>query len=143
MIRTYSTDADLRDMVVETLRGGGLGLVDDLADDFDIDAIVADLVHAADRDGTYLRNVPEGEEFWAIVARHDVSANRSADAADSLIEAAQAHDTLGVLETQAKSVRSVRDEAIRSAIAGGITMYAIARTLGISEQAVSRIRDRG
>jgi hypothetical protein len=36
-----------------------------------------------------------------------------------------------------------RDEAIRAAIAEGVTMYAIAKELGIPPQYVRRIRDRG
>jgi hypothetical protein len=37
----------------------------------------------------------------------------------------------------------LRDEAIRAAIAEGVTMYAIAKALDIPHQYVRRIRDRG
>ncbi|UQN29494.1 hypothetical protein [Brachybacterium kimchii] len=38
--------------------------------------------------------------------------------------------------------RQERDEQIRSAITHGVTMYAIAKRTGLSEQAVAKIRDR-
>ncbi|MFE5777065.1 hypothetical protein [Brachybacterium sp. NPDC056505] len=40
------------------------------------------------------------------------------------------------------AARQDRDEQIRAAITQGITMYAIAKRTGLSEQAVAKIRDR-
>lgn len=50
-----------------------------------------------------------------------------------------------MLEAQsvADQARQVRDNAIREAIAEGVTMYAIAKRIGLTEQAIARIRDRG
>jgi hypothetical protein len=49
---------------------------------------------------------------------------------------------LGAKEKAAEYERE-RDEAIRAAIAEGVTMYAIAKALDIPPQYVRRIRDRG
>lgn len=67
MYRTYTTDTDVRDMVVEVLEAS------QVADSFDIDAITGDLMEASDYDGSQFVGIPEGDEFWTIVARHDVS----------------------------------------------------------------------
>lgn len=50
-----------------------------------------------------------------------------------------------MLEAQsvADQARQVRDDAIREAIAEGVTMYAIAKRIGLTEQAIAKIRDRG
>ena len=50
-----------------------------------------------------------------------------------------------MLEAQsvADQARQVRDNAIREAIAEGVTMYAIAKRIGLTEQAIAKIRDRG
>lgn len=67
VMRTYTTDAGVRDMVVEALKAS------QVVDDYDIDAITGDLMEAADYDGRAFTNVPEGDEFWEIVARHDTT----------------------------------------------------------------------
>lgn len=143
MGRTYTTDADIRDMVVEVLEASDAREGTDAADDFDIDAITGELMEAADYDGRKFVGIPEGDEFWTIVARHDVSEKRQDGADAHLAEANEAHGDLQVLEQQVSATRGVRDDAIRAAIAEGVTMYAIAKRLGITEQAVRRIRDRG
>lgn len=49
-----------------------------------------------------------------------------------------------MLEAQsvADQARQVRDDAIREAIKEGVTMYAIAKRIGLSEQSIAKIRDR-
>lgn len=69
-IMTYTTDTGIRDMVTQVLEAM------QMVDDFDIDAITGDLMEAATRDGHAFTGIPEGDEFWAIVARHDVSERR-------------------------------------------------------------------
>lgn len=44
-------------------------------------------------------------------------------------------------EERLRLIRDGRDEAIRAAIADGMSMYRIAQVVGISQQAVARIRD--
>ncbi|UEJ83980.1 hypothetical protein Bra3105_06620 [Brachybacterium halotolerans subsp. kimchii] len=41
------------------------------------------------------------------------------------------------------AARQDRDEQIRAAITHGVTMYAIAKRTGLTQQAVAKIRDRG
>lgn len=135
MHRTYTTDADVRDMVIEALGHD--------VEDFDVAAIVSELVAAADHDGSQFVGVPDGDDFWTIVARHDVSDQATDDAHNHLGAAETLHGELSILENHVAATRAARDDAIRSAIAGGVTMYAIARRVGITEQAVRRIRDRG
>lgn len=135
MTRTLTTDADIRDMVIETLQAG------DGATDFDVDAIVADIAAVAGYDGRTFDLTDL--DVWEIIARHDISAQRTDAGHNHLGGAEIAHNSLGVLEAQVAAARSLRDEQIRAAIAGGVTMYAIAKRLGITEQAVRRIRDRG
>lgn len=130
MDRTYTTDADIRDMVVEALGAG------DGAEQFDVDGIVDDLKAAADYDGRQFVNIPEDDDFWAIVARHDVSE-------DHLERAKQIHAHLEEAEAEVSRIRAERDDEIRAAIADGTTMYAVSKTVGITEQSVARIRDRG
>ena len=129
---TYTTDTDVRDMVVQALEAS------QAAEDFDVDAITGELMAAAEHDG-----LPEGDEFWEIVARHEISAQRSTDAERHLAEAEGHHGDLGVLEQQISATRGARDASVRAAIEAGVTMYAIAKRLGTPEQTIRRIRDRG
>ena len=46
-------------------------------------------------------------------------------------------------EARLRRTREARDEAIRAAIAEGMTMYRVAQIVGISQQSVARIRDAG
>ena len=46
-------------------------------------------------------------------------------------------------EDRLRLLREGRDEAIRAAIADGVTMYRIAQLVGIRQQSVARIRDAG
>lgn len=135
MTRTFTTDADIRDMVIETLEAG------EGAQDFDVEAIVADIVASAEFDGREydLTDV----DVWEVIGRHDVSAQRTDAGHNRLGGAEIAHNHLSALEAQVADARSLRDELIRAAIADGVTMYAIAKRLGITEQGVRRIRDRG
>lgn len=50
---------------------------------------------------------------------------------------------VGAAKATLDAERSDRDEAIRSAISAGMTMYRIAQLTGLSQQAVARIRDAG
>lgn len=135
--RTYTTDTDIRDMVVQVLEAS------QVAEDFDVDAITGELMAAAEHDGREYTGIPEGDDFWEIVARHDISGGRDDDAETHLAEAEEQHGDLQVLEHQVAATRSARDDAIRATIAAGITMYAISRRLGMTEQSIRRIRDRG
>lgn len=51
------------------------------------------------------------------------------------------HDALLAAEATVTDLRARRDQAIRDAIAGGMSAYRIAQTLGISQPAVAKIRD--
>lgn len=69
---------------------------------------------------------------------------------NALLDAAALHAELLESEAHTKALRAQRDAKIREAIKGdpehdvpGVTMYAIAHRLEISEQSVQRIRDRG
>ena len=135
MSRTYTTDADIRAMVTETLGHA--------VEDFDVDGIVVGLICAAEHDGAAFVGIPEGEEFWAVAARNVVDDATVDHEHDPAVAAEQQHVKLTVLEQQLVAVRHARDENIRSAISAGVTMYALARRVGITEQAVRRIRDRG
>lgn len=130
MDRTYSTDADIRDMVIETLEVGSQAP----GEDFDIAAIVTDIVAEAEYDGRAydLTNV----DFWDIAERHDRSLA-------PLRAAADAHQRLQVAEGEVDRIRAERDDAIRAAIVNNTSMYAVGRYVGITQQAVARIRDRG
>lgn len=135
---TYTTDTDVHDMVIQVLEAG------DGIEDFDIDAITGDLMAAADRDASgTLVGIPEGDEFWEIVQRHDISAQRTGDAETHLAEAEEQHGDLATLEAHVSATRGARDAAVRAAISAGASMYAIAKRLGVPEQTIRRIRDRG
>ena len=79
MSRAYTTDRDIRAMVIETLEAG------EGIEDFDIDAIVDSIKAAATYHGREFENVAEGDDFWAIVAQHDTSDqdDENDDAADA------------------------------------------------------------
>lgn len=63
---------------------------------------------------------------------------------DTDLMVAQAlHEKAGALGELASQMRDQRDESIRQMISAGRSMYSIAKTLGISESAVRKIRDAG
>lgn len=55
----------------------------------------------------------------------------------------ESHAALAAAETTVQAERAARDQAIRNAISAGMSMYRIAQIVGISQQAVARIRDAG
>lgn len=123
MDTTYTTADDVRSMVVEALG--------DFAADYDTEGITAEVYEWVD--GKIVITA-EGDKFWEVVGRHDIS---------TLAGARSLHQRVQDAEALTASLRSERDNLIREAITKGTTMYAIAKHLGISEQAVARIRDRG
>lgn len=134
---TYTTYTDIRDMVVQVLEAS------QVAAEFDVDAITGELMAAADHDGREYANLPDGDDFWAIVQRHDIAGDRDDDAETHLAEAEEQHGDLATLEAHVSATRGARDAAVRAAISAGASMYAIAKRLGVPEQTIRRIRDRG
>lgn len=56
-------------------------------------------------------------------------------------ELAQIQDQLCAAQRHVDELRRTRDELVRRMIDGGVSMYAIAKALGIAPQSVSKIRD--
>lgn len=54
----------------------------------------------------------------------------------------QANEAYAAAAEQERQARLTRDHAIRIAIGSGVTMYAIAKQIGLSEQGVRAIRDK-
>lgn len=52
-------------------------------------------------------------------------------------------EALDHAEQSTARFRGARDDAIREAIKEGMSMYRVAQVVGISQQAVARIRDAG
>lgn len=65
------------------------------------------------------------------------------EASMRLEEAAEAARGLDMLEDGVAQERARRDEAIRAAVAGGISAYRVAQYLGISQMQVGRIVKAG
>lgn len=62
---------------------------------------------------------------------------------DPLTEAAQDHAELDQVEADAGRLRYTRDSRIRASLDLGATLADAARRIGVTEQAIARIRDRG
>jgi len=60
-----------------------------------------------------------------------------------LTQIEQLHEDLLSTEARAEDLRAERDRCIRALIAQGQSMYSIAQALGITQQSVRAIRDRG
>ena len=83
---------------------------------------------------------PEPAELEAMQAGQPGADDPAAARLDQVVIAAKAHAAAYAVERKA---RRARDESIRTAIQEGVTMYAIAKQTGLTEQGVRRIRDAG
>lgn len=79
-------------------------------------------------------------ELEAMQAGQPGADDPAAARLDQVVIAAKAHAAAYAVERKA---RRARDESIRAAIQEGVTMYAIAKQTGLTEQGVRRIRDAG
>lgn len=61
-------------------------------------------------------------------------------ATDAIVDA---HQALLAAEVEVSRLRDARDEAIRAAVAGGVTAYKVAQELGMSQQQIGRIVKAG
>lgn len=75
-------------------------------------------------------------EYYTLVVYYG-SVNKT-DHIETIIKLTQASTNKN---TEAQTAKSNRDDSIRTAIADGVTMYAIAQSTGLSETAVAKIRD--
>lgn len=122
----YSTAQELTEQLV-------LPALGEFANEYDVEALTADL--SVWEDGKIVVTV-EGDEFWEIAEHHDRKLA-------PLRAAADAHARLVAAEAEVDRIRAERDDAIRAAVAGPSTQYAVGRFVGITQQAVARICARG
>ena len=111
----------------------------------------ADLTDAASRADSRLAygdlTPAERQELEGEVAQIEVEQHRRFRARSEVKmrveEAAEAMRGIEMLEASIAQERERRDNAIRAAVAGGMTAYKIAQELGMSQQQVGRIIKAG
>lgn len=134
----YTKAADIENMVRLFLAEG-----DTSGGVWDIEGIVGDLIEAADRTpaGEFI-NLPDGDDFWEIVLRHDNDAQDD-DAYPALVLVTKNNADMIDAREQGRQARIARDQAIVEAIDQGASRSALGRRIGKTRQAVSKIYAAG